>query len=164
MQTTTLLRSVAVLGTVFLASSTADAQNVRITSNVSPYLHLTRTEFRSNGAFPVYQAIVQPELQRRAQLQQRTFIGRTPGPTSPFVAANPRPRRSVATFRPAPLLTGLLPRQSGACTATRFGTPAPRPTLSGTTIGADFATVRPTTGHTTTFGNIAAYFGTTLRR
>ena len=46
----------------------ASAHNVRMNENLSPYLHLTRTEFMLNGGFPVYQKLTRPALVERRAL------------------------------------------------------------------------------------------------
>lgn len=55
----------AVFLSVGLPGIDAYGHNVRMTSNISPYLHLTRTEFLLNDSFPTYHKLVQPELARR---------------------------------------------------------------------------------------------------
>lgn len=70
-----------------LISGEALGHNVRMTPNLSPYLHLTRGEFQLNDSFPVYQKLVRPQLDQR---QSRTRF--------PNAAASSRP---LPHLRPA---------------------------------------------------------------
>ncbi len=73
-----VLQSIIVIAALTFSSQRASAQVVRLTPNVSPYLNLTRSEFLRNSAFPVYQSVVRPQLERRSLLRQRAFRSRVP--------------------------------------------------------------------------------------
>ena len=63
-----------------LVSGEALGHNVRMTSNLSPYLHLTRIEFQLNDSFPVYQKLVRPQLDQHQSRTQFPNAGVKPRP------------------------------------------------------------------------------------
>lgn len=79
-----LFGAATIAGALFAADVLA--HNVRMNSNLSPYLNLTRTEFQLNDSFPVYHKLIRPQLEQRNWRIQ-----------SPNTAA---PRRPNAHHRP----------------------------------------------------------------
>ncbi len=166
MKARTLFKTAIVAGTLMFSAQLTLAQDVRITSNVSPYLHLTRSEFRRNSFFPAYQAIVQPEVQRRALAQQQAFRARIPAQNLGRPAFVSRPpvrsplRSTIQRFLPTPLPNQCLTTIPTARPSVQLKTPL---TLSSSLVAAQ---VYPplTTGHTAPFRNLAGLYGQSFRR
>lgn len=68
-----------------------------INQNISPYLHLTRNEFRRNSFFPVYQSVVRPQIQQRTATAWRPPIrsGLNRPSTTTNIAVRPPVRTPV---------------------------------------------------------------------
>ena len=81
----------------------AHGHNVRMSANMSPYLHLTRTEFLLNDSFPVYQKLIRPELDQRHSRTQFAVGARSKPSSPPRAPLSPYlhlTRKTVVPFFP----------------------------------------------------------------
>ena len=109
-----VLKSILIIAALTLSSQRASAQVTRLTSNVSPYLNLTRSEFLRNTAFPVYQSVVRPQLESRALARQRAVRSRVPRTLNgPALVSRP-PLRKPVGYGTRPVVSATLKRFRGA--------------------------------------------------
>jgi hypothetical protein len=162
-----VLRRTALVVALFATTSSsvfAVGHNVPITSNLSPYLHLTRNEFLLNDSFPVYHKLVRPKVDSR-QVGMRSTLSpylhlkrKDVSPWFPFYQQVVRPvlqRRSTSEalrLSASPPRARQLPahRRSARISPAPNPYPAPRLPTTGivrqSEVAIDHQRLVPTTG------------------
>ncbi|MEZ6114995.1 MAG: hypothetical protein R3C28_00235 [Pirellulaceae bacterium] len=119
------LSVIAVMPVVFFAAPIDDVlgHNLAVTSNLSPYLYLTRNDMLRTTSFPAYHKLVRPELDRRMRHSSSWSVQPPLPELSPYLHLG---RKDVTPGFPI-YHRIVLPRLDQATTGAVSGEPSVRP-------------------------------------